>query len=195
MIIYTYLRLFIVILIVDINECENPRACGINAECINVPGNYSCACINGFFGNPFDGCADINECDLPNTCGPEALCTNMEGSYRCECPQGYDGDPYSQEGCQDANECARSPCARNALCMNMVGSFRCSCPEGFEGDGMDSCIGKINHTFTNYIVSLLIINPIIPVINIKHKKIIDYKIENAIKEISCQKSFHKHHII
>jgi hypothetical protein len=39
----------------DINECEHPDACGINAICLNSPGNYTCSCLEGFIGNPFDG--------------------------------------------------------------------------------------------------------------------------------------------
>jgi len=39
----------------DINECEHPDACGINAKCVNSPGNYTCSCLEGFIGNPFDG--------------------------------------------------------------------------------------------------------------------------------------------
>lgn len=39
----------------DINECANPNACGINTNCFNTPGNYSCECQDGFEGNAFDG--------------------------------------------------------------------------------------------------------------------------------------------
>ena len=41
--------------LLDINECERPGACGINTNCINVPGNYSCECLDGYEGNPHDG--------------------------------------------------------------------------------------------------------------------------------------------
>jgi hypothetical protein len=43
----------------DINECEHPGACGINAKCENIPGNYTCSCLEGFIGNPFDGVRNI----------------------------------------------------------------------------------------------------------------------------------------
>ncbi|CAG2056991.1 unnamed protein product, partial [Timema podura] len=61
---------------------------------------------------------------------------NKQGN--CECPAGFEGDARST-GCQDADECARSPCGRDALCSNMAGSFRCACPPGYVGDPFDSC--------------------------------------------------------
>lgn len=39
----------------DIDECQRPGACGHNALCFNTPGNFSCACPNGYVGNPYDG--------------------------------------------------------------------------------------------------------------------------------------------
>lgn len=129
-------------LISDINECEQPDSCGINTNCINLPGNYTCECRDGFEGSPYDGCADINECENPNACGPGALCTNLEGGHRCDCAQGYEGDARSALGCVDNDECARSPCGRDALCTNTDGSFKCLCAEGRTGDPMDSCRGK-----------------------------------------------------
>uniref|UniRef100_A0A1S4K5J7 EGF-like domain-containing protein n=2 Tax=Culex quinquefasciatus TaxID=7176 RepID=A0A1S4K5J7_CULQU len=124
---------------VDINECLDPQACGVNAECVNVPGNYTCLCRDGFVGDPYNGCADVDECAQPGVCGPGAICTNVEGGYRCDCPAGFDGDARSAQGCADFDECTRSPCGRNALCRNDVGSFRCECPEGFHGDAMTDC--------------------------------------------------------
>lgn len=128
----------------DVNECLNPSACGVNTECINTPGNYTCVCKDGYIGtNPYDGCADIDECTLPSSCGQGAICTNLEGSYRCDCPEGFVGDAHSVLGCTDLDECARTPCGRNAHCINEVGSFKCACPEGFVGDPSTDCQGKL----------------------------------------------------
>lgn len=128
---------------IDIDECLRPNICGKNAECINVPGNYSCGCPDGYYGNPYDACLDINECLEADVCGPRAICTNLEGGYRCDCPSGYEGDARSSIGCVDFDECARSPCGRNAQCLNSEGSFKCLCPDGYSGDPTLGCEGKL----------------------------------------------------
>lgn len=140
---YLFSSSFILSLLLDIDECRNPNVCGVNTNCINLPGNYTCTCRDGFYGNAYDGCGDIDECANPDACGPGAICTNMEGSYRCDCPPGYAGDARSPNGCQDYDECARSPCGRNAQCTNMEGSFKCACPEGYDGDPMIGCEGEL----------------------------------------------------
>ena len=41
----------------DINECDsNEFYCLSNSECMNIEGNYTCPCINGFAGDGFTGC-------------------------------------------------------------------------------------------------------------------------------------------
>lgn len=117
----------------DIDECQNPGSCGLNALCQNTPGNYTCACPNGYGGNPYDGvrftflaklfpiskcqwiktlfehdqCADIDECEIGNACGTGSLCTNTDGGYTCTCPPGFTGDP--KVACVDVDECAPPP--------------------------------------------------------------------------------------
>lgn len=128
-------------LVLDIDECAHPNACGTNALCHNIPGNYTCSCPEGFVGNPFDGCVDQDECQHPNACGPGAICTNLLGGRECYCPPGFQGDPYTT-GCNDMDECSRAnPCGRDAICSNLEGSFRCACPPGFIGDPMSACTG------------------------------------------------------
>lgn len=127
-------------LLLDINECEQPGACGPNTNCHNLPGNYTCECAPGFQGDPHLGCNDIDECALPNACGPAAVCTNLIGGHRCDCAPGFQGDGHSSEGCVDTDLCARSPCGRDALCRNAGTQAECSCPEGRTGDPRESCL-------------------------------------------------------
>ena len=32
----------------DDDECENENICMDNAECVNMPGEYNCRCLDGF---------------------------------------------------------------------------------------------------------------------------------------------------
>lgn len=128
--------------LLDLDECQSPTACGTGAQCINTPGNYTCACPEGYHGDPYYSCTDIDECTHSNACGPGAVCTNLEGGYRCDCPEGYDGEARSATGCADYDECSRSPCGRNSQCLNTDGSFKCICPDGYAGDPSQGCEGK-----------------------------------------------------
>ena len=44
----------------DIDECDKSISptgkCGANAVCTNLPGKFSCACANGYEGDPFTNC-------------------------------------------------------------------------------------------------------------------------------------------
>ncbi|APR84767.1 BNR repeat domain protein [Minicystis rosea] len=76
-----------------VDECENGTAeCDPNADCIDTPAYYTCACKPGYEG---DGktCTDIDECQaFLADCDPNASCTNLPGSYSCACPLGFEGD-------------------------------------------------------------------------------------------------------
>ena len=138
--------------------------CHSNAECTNVPGDYNCTCLEGFFGDGFQ-CLDDDECsdfDIINTtdgtedklyghheCDLNALCSNNPGGYNCTCDEGYFGDGFE---CFDNDECGILPitnttsgidddqwgindCDRNAECTNLPGDYNCTCMDGFSGDG------------------------------------------------------------
>nr|XP_042702294.1 adhesion G protein-coupled receptor E5-like [Chrysemys picta bellii] len=128
----------------DIDECQglSPADCGPHANCINVPGNYSCTCIDGY--EPSSGkanfmhasentCQDI-ECQRNATiCEPHGTCINMPGSYMCKCSEGFgksQKDP--SKICTDIDEC-KTPdiCGPNATCINTYGSYWCECRAGY----------------------------------------------------------------
>lgn len=54
-----YTLLNVSLIIIDIDECRRPGACGVNAVCQNYPGNYTCACQSGYTGNAFDGVSEL----------------------------------------------------------------------------------------------------------------------------------------
>lgn len=78
----------------DIDECEDGRACGKDAKCTNELGGYRCECPPGSEGDAYraEGCRDTNEC-ARSPCGRDALCSDMPGTFRCACPPGFQGDP------------------------------------------------------------------------------------------------------
>ncbi|XP_053316344.1 mucin-4-like [Spea bombifrons] len=78
----------------DIDECVGSSPCGENAMCSNLPGNFSCVCMNGYHGDPYLLCTDINECASGSSslCSDTSVCINtLNGSYYCDCLPGYTG--------------------------------------------------------------------------------------------------------
>ena len=46
---------------VDINECDDdPEICGMNANCTNTVGSYTCSCSSGYTG---DGIMCTGKCN------------------------------------------------------------------------------------------------------------------------------------
>ncbi|KAH8267892.1 hypothetical protein KR026_010302 [Drosophila bipectinata] len=98
----------------------------INAqECRNLPGSFSCICLEGW-GGPT--CAE-NLDDCMGQCRNGASCIDLVNDYRCACAPGYTG-----RDCEiDIDECATSPCRNGGECVDMVGKFNCICPLGYFG--------------------------------------------------------------
>ncbi len=110
----------------DIDECSrNASECLSNSTCINIEGNYTCPCNNGFAGDGYTGCEsklcflslnwdnslyitlDINECeDGTHNCDRNALCTDNVGSFACTCVFGYTG---TGEQCGECDLVEASP--------------------------------------------------------------------------------------
>ncbi|XP_044851163.1 adhesion G protein-coupled receptor E3-like [Mauremys mutica] len=130
----------------DIDECQGPSPadCGPHANCTNVPGNYSCSCIDGY--EPSSGkvkfthasensCQDIDECQRNATiCEPHGNCINMPGSYMCKCSWGFGkSQKDTSQICTDIDECNKTPdiCGPKATCINTTGSYWCECRAGY----------------------------------------------------------------
>ena len=67
---------------IDIDECQR-EPCNQNANCENMPGNFSCTCKTGYSGDAAS-CVDYDECATEShNCQIETFCENTEGSFSC----------------------------------------------------------------------------------------------------------------
>ncbi|XP_006900876.1 PREDICTED: CD97 antigen [Elephantulus edwardii] len=130
----------------DENECFYLEStfCGVNAECYNLEGSYSCLCSQGYElatgGRMFNSesentCQDVDEClQNPRLCKSRGACINTNGSYTCQCPLGFEFKPQDPKVCADVNECSleQKPCHSTTHCLNTVGSYECRCRRGWK---------------------------------------------------------------
>ncbi|XP_049304879.1 protein serrate [Bactrocera dorsalis] len=98
----------------------------INAQqCVNLPGSFSCVCLEGW-GGPT--CAQ-NLDDCVGQCKNGATCIDLVNDYHCACATGFTG-----RDCEtDIDECANSPCRNGGECVDLIGKFKCICPLGYSG--------------------------------------------------------------
>ncbi|XP_017492298.1 PREDICTED: protein serrate-like, partial [Rhagoletis zephyria] len=98
----------------------------INAQqCLNLPGSFSCICLEGW-GGPT--CAQ-NLDDCVGQCKNGATCIDLVNDYHCACATGFTG-----RDCEtDIDECANSPCRNGGECVDLIGKFKCICPLGYSG--------------------------------------------------------------
>ncbi|XP_037945488.1 protein serrate [Teleopsis dalmanni] len=102
-----------------LGPCINAR------KCINLPGSFSCVCLEGW-GGPT--CAK-NLDDCVGQCKNGATCIDLVNDYHCACTNGYTG-----RDCEtDIDECANSPCRNGGECVDLIGKFKCICPLGYLG--------------------------------------------------------------
>uniref|UniRef100_A0A1I8NLN3 Delta-like protein n=1 Tax=Stomoxys calcitrans TaxID=35570 RepID=A0A1I8NLN3_STOCA len=110
----------------NMNSMANMMGPCVNArECINLPGSFSCICLEGW-GGPT--CAqDFDDC--VGQCRNGATCRDLVNDYHCACATGFTG-----RDCEtDIDECANSPCRNGGECVDMIGKFNCICPLGYSG--------------------------------------------------------------
>ena len=113
---YSYHQFSIMVITIDINECEEgTHTCHQNAVCVNTNSSYKCSCKDGYTGNGttcyglykslcisgisikchrfFIITIDINECEEgTHTCHQNAICINTNSSHICSCKDGYTGN-------------------------------------------------------------------------------------------------------
>ncbi|XP_073818444.1 protein serrate isoform X2 [Musca autumnalis] len=108
------------------NNNNNMMGPCVNArQCINLPGSFSCVCLEGW-GGPT--CAtDFDDC--VGQCKNGATCRDLVNDYRCLCATGFTGRDCES----DIDECANSPCRNGGECVDMIGKFNCICPLGYSG--------------------------------------------------------------
>lgn len=140
---------------------ENPCAsspCGAYAECRNVGGTASCACLTNYIGSPpncrpectinpdcpSDRACMREKCRDPcaGACGVNANCQVINHTPMCTCLDGYEGDPFSDCRIKPPTTeppprdlCNPSPCGSNTRCNDGV----CTCLRDYQGDPYTGC--------------------------------------------------------
>lgn len=128
----------------------------------------TCKCLEGYTGQPFQGCHLVPKKEIPylpppsnpcqpSPCGNYAQCRELNGAAICSCLSDYIGNPPScRPECTSSAECPLNracinqkcvdpcpgPCAVSAECRVVNHSPICVCPDGMEGDPFISCTLK-----------------------------------------------------
>ncbi|NXM89340.1 SCUB2 protein, partial [Oenanthe oenanthe] len=134
----------------DIDECDNDFNGGCVHECFNIPGNYRCACYDGFMlAHDGHNCLDTDEC-MFNNGGCQHVCVNTVGSYECLCKEGFFLSD-NQHTCIHRSEEGMSCMNKDHGCAHICretpkGGVACECRPGFElSKNQRSCILTCNH--------------------------------------------------
>merc|ERR1712032_742010 len=75
----------------DVDECsENSFKCHAHSSCKNRPGDYGCACDDGYYA--FDtGCRKDDAC-RSQPCQNGGECQVQGNAFKCTCASGWSGD-------------------------------------------------------------------------------------------------------
>lgn len=106
---------------IPVEQPCNPSPCGTNAVCKELHGAGSCACYDGYVGDPYVGCRP--ECVQNSECAWDKACVNN----KCR------------------NPCVGA-CGLHADCKVTHHTPACFCPDGFTGNPLSSCRKIIHNT-------------------------------------------------
>ena len=119
-------------------KCETPtNPCDNLGTCVDFAdfSDYTCVCVDGFYGTD---CDQVQPCN-PNSCLNGAACENTPlldafgaqiQAFTCYCDGNYEGIV-----CGDLPMCASGPCENNGGCIDDsdFAGYTCVCPSSYTG--------------------------------------------------------------
>ncbi|XP_040379209.1 wall-associated receptor kinase 5-like [Oryza brachyantha] len=93
---------------------------------------------------------------------PNSTCLGVNSTYgyvgyRCKCVDGFTGNPYIDNGCEDIDECRKTPGICNGICHNVIGSYHCmECPykTAYDATAMQCVSSKKQNLLIGVIIGL-----------------------------------------
>ncbi|XP_073972916.1 nidogen isoform X4 [Rhodnius prolixus] len=114
----------------DIDECSD-YPCSEGADCINLPGNHTCRCKDGYKQDEYGYCYRAEPCSLI-VCPEDSVCETRDGTAYCSCPSGYSGTPPNCSPDYAENDCRSLNCPEGTRCITEYEQApRCVCLSGY----------------------------------------------------------------